>query len=1761
MAEQQNNNINANSAVNGLNLDSTLTTLKEGQLTFALNAQLESFDGQYVTYQNEQANIGCITFPVGYKVIGVKNLTEIDRVVYFLTDPSTGASQIGYSDHEACIYNILIDDNHSPVTVNDIILYPDRLNFSISHPIHKVVSKITNCSSQIYWTDGFNPRRYLDFDNLPWKELINDKNAFKPLQAVGVLDANKLLVQPNFAVPIITPTVVNTGGTLTTGVYQFAIQYSNALGEGYTSFYSVTNPVGIFESKFGNDFNLPTGKAITVHIENLDTSRLYDYYNLAVIKTVNNTSTPELIGTFSIIDDKADYTYTGVNNSNIRLDIIEIFNKFPYYDIADTLYEVDQVLGWANLKGDDEINYQPIWSQVKLQWESWQLPYNQFEAYNNGINTALYRGYMRDEVYAFEGYFILANGKQTRSFHIPGRLPNGYDLEFIINDDGNQVNANHCAPDQYKRRWQVYNTAIKTDFTEEWIRSTNKDCYIGKYEYGEMGYWASEEVYPNNPDIWGDLANKPIRHHKFPDCVVTNIHDNAGDKRSFEHKIYPLALRVDVGSINSAIQVSNLTDEQKRQIVGFGIARANRAGGNNSIVAKGLLTNVGKYTFEDKEYYYPNYPYNDLRPDPFFAKEKVQNHSGYRPDLSLVGFGEHSKTRYVFHSPDTHFTQPTGVDSGFLKLETIEYGKSYGHFVKVNRNAEYKFLTKDAYYGAAAIGLSSGMIIGAGTFGWPNFSLTNTIPSYTATLEIFEKLAPFTNFGYSFNSIGEFSNSIPVQNEQGYKVRAIVTGQYLIDGIQSVEDGHAFNNYRRESSVYLHTTVALPFPTEYGAPEDKSRYNLSSADNQDFFGDFYKEFVNTNSQIITDAFIKDNIYTVSSSAAAHTYVYVFRSQQSGPQSNIGLIPDSIKNMPVGSIWNDVNGNQFIILSSLELPGTDPNNSGYFLYKYESYAQRIVKGSAEPSGALTLDPASPIHGVTPHFYMSVEKITILDYYGKTRRNEYAQRIRAILEQFVIHPELLNTPVSVVDQNSFLLQQAQATYFSAYTKSLEGKQFGSATVERITDISAYYGAIKRDVINQYGQIYSYETISTGFYQLLYGESGDLLRRYSSVFGGDTFINKLSLKTKIPFFLNNTIDQPNGTDIAYDEIANFGFPMFWTSTRPIDLEVDIAEQASDAIDTILHPTFLDVIGDIFSGGIATIMPAINLIITIFTSIFKTLGVKNTNLDAFSTKDIIEQGISYLFAYGIPTFFAESVTNVDFRQATNAQEGNFYPNVGKDIPDTWVQEVEVPIIHDNTYNYNQSYSKQNKENFFAHLKEDYDPTKRCLTFFPNRTIWSDKSSREETKNNWLIYRPANFYDLEKSFGALIAIDKIEHNQLLVRFENKSQIYNALTTVQVTNGPAAYTGTGAMFSTPALDLSQTDTGYAGSQHKLLLRTEFGHFFIDAKRGQILLLQGNQTKDIADKGMDKWFSEHLPFTISKYFPSVNVDNHFNQIGLHAVYDSFYQRIIITKLDYEPVVDGITYDGVFKVNNIEIALNDTRYFRSKSWTLSYSFKMDAWVSFHSYQPSFYIPFPNYFQSGVNSNGTLWNHNQDISKFQTYYGVQYPYVLEYPFVYKFQDEVLQYVQNWSTAYRYNSIRTPYEPDEALYFNKAYIYNDQQHSGILVLTPKPKGNLAAYFGYPKYNATNKEILFTKIDHFHRYNTFWDIRIDKSIPMFTESNDYRFTDKDVVESNLDYSQKNFAKATIRGKYVKIREILDDKNDFKLLSRVIVSPTSTSYK
>jgi hypothetical protein len=554
-----------------------------------------------------------------------------------------------------------------------------------------------------------------------------------------------------------------------------------------------------------------------------------------------------------------------------------------------------------------------------------------------------------------------------------------------------------------------------------------------------------------------------------------------------------------------------------------------------------------------------------------------------------------------------------------------------------------------------------------------------------------------------------------------------------------------------------------------------------------------------------------------------------------------------------------------------------------------------------------------------------------------------------------PSLYTSGVSEISDNSrFTISQAN--------------NCGTPEFQQPIKVVSYYGSIKNINNGQYGQIYSYQTIDTGFQRIF-----DALPNNDSevIFGGDTYIGKFGFKTKLPFFIDNRVGAPDDSDIYYDEIGNIAYPQYWYSARSVLSDYTVGSTVmKNIISTKAH--YLDCPNDAIVDNISTTTSSS----TTPTPGTVTAGSLNYSYD----------GKMYLFAYGIPYYYVESSINVDLRQAFNNLEGDFYPHVSSGIPDTWFQESRVPIVLDNTYYYNTTFSKQNTENFFSHLPSDW-VKQLCFTYFPFRAIYSDpqESYSDNRINSWLIYRPISFFDFPQNYGKLISLDGIQNRATLARFENKTLLYGNMLTINTSNPQVAYLGNPSLFgTTPPVDYAETDLGYVGCQNKFLLKIPNGQITVDAKRGQIFLIQGTQAMDISGfgSGLNRFFTDHLAFEILRYFPTINIDNHFNGVGLHGVFDSKFERIIITKLDYIPQPGKqIYYDEIaqkFYINQpvagntsvkTYVNLTDVNYFCNKSWTVSFNLNTKSWVSFHTYIPNFYIGENNFYYSGLNEGCNL------------------------------------------------------------------------------------------------------------------------------------------------------------------------------------------------
>jgi hypothetical protein len=466
-----NNSTNISQTVKGQIFDLHPMYFQDGMYGYAKNAMIEGFDGSgFPVVQNEPSNILAVSFPSGSTVVGNINVIEQNRIIWFLYNPLTGDSEIGETLNPSQCRKyvtdstVACDDCTSPILSEKTpleqttqtacatyrtIQKDDCFNFSTSFPVNSVTYMIDSCSLKIFFTDDNNPRRWLEFNyenNDPTQGLVIQNKFFQivgfenppcdnPVYSTS-LDCNAINVQPSAAIPCIEVEGVVGGGSLLAGSYQFFVTFADIDGNRLSSFFSVTNPVPIFTRFITDATNYPTDKSIQLAIENLDPLGAYQFYNLAVAKTIDSVTSFFSIGTFPIT--QTSYTYTGNIKGEIEISEADIFGIFPYYKTAGSVTSSNGILYYADLTQNVKPNLQRVANNILLNWQTIAIPE---EVYRDPLNTNRFRGYMRDEVYPFGIVFVYDTGEESNAYHIPGRVANEGDLAIVNNNDSIQENS------------------------------------------------------------------------------------------------------------------------------------------------------------------------------------------------------------------------------------------------------------------------------------------------------------------------------------------------------------------------------------------------------------------------------------------------------------------------------------------------------------------------------------------------------------------------------------------------------------------------------------------------------------------------------------------------------------------------------------------------------------------------------------------------------------------------------------------------------------------------------------------------------------------------------------------------------------------------------------------------------------------------------------------------------------------------------------------------------------------------------------------------------------------------------------------------------------------------------------------------------------------------------------------------------------------------------------------------------------------------
>lgn len=701
--------------------------------TQARNAINNSHTGDIGSLGNEPANLFCVRVtsdgtPTGapLTIIGAVHV-KADTWILFGTDDSN--HQVGLFSEEACSYKKLFDGT--------------CLNFNRANLITGVSKQNYRCEFDIYWSDGLNPDRYVainvdnpaanDYTNpdsaIPWVQNCVDTNG--PLVDGGCLictntdqvDCDKLRLETLMEQPCIRVERGASGGLIPNGSYYAVVAYT-VQEQRVTDYFMPSNVQPLFVHR-------NTASSLDIIIDKMDTDN-FDEFELVLVQFYNGQTVASKVGIYSTRQKKITLDGLDTTWPQISLSVIPIRTNIA--DRSDAIYEVGPYMLRVGPTDKFDFNYQPLANQIVTKWQSVEYPETY---YKEGGNNA---GYLRDEVYSFFIRWIYNTGDKSVSYHIPGRPAFASDIAPISTscDVANaEPELNAGIPLGDIQAWEVRNTAVVTGTPNV----TLQDGGLVVAE-GYMGYWESTEFYDDNTsDVWNssshpwsqvpfspylngttpqqyDLCGTRIRHHKFPDNAtdpsgqyLTNHYKSGSNKiRIMGVKFENVRPPVD----NNGVPINN--------IVGYEILRGSRVG-NESIIAKGMINNMFQYDIDGdndsnvnlittRKGLYPNYPYNDLGPDPFISKKEVS----YEPISGTTGpdYNDNNYKNYIplntyrrdvftFHSPDTQFYDPY-LSATELKIYGELNGTVEGAFDFPDKHPKDKFVNDFAFITSILVG-------------------------------------------------------------------------------------------------------------------------------------------------------------------------------------------------------------------------------------------------------------------------------------------------------------------------------------------------------------------------------------------------------------------------------------------------------------------------------------------------------------------------------------------------------------------------------------------------------------------------------------------------------------------------------------------------------------------------------------------------------------------------------------------------------------------------------------------------------------------------------------------------------------------------------------------------------------------------------------------------------------------------------------------------------------------------------------------------
>ena len=1678
---------------------------------YARNASNNSLEGDVGLLGNEPSNYLCAQ--VTFTIIGRIHLFNQYWVIFSTNNPtSTSSSEIGLYDEDQCTYRIIVRDT--------------CLDFSTYNLITGVAKENFDCSWNVYFADGRNPDRVINIglpDLWPTVPYIGNNEYQGGILWPGV--AWKQKCTPPIPIPNVCtvcepekPAVLDCDNIRINKLVStpcITLDTGQTGGNIYNGSYFVVIAYTINGQKYG-DYTSPSnvqyifnhnaiGGSLDISITNLETESFTEF-ELVVVSIIDQATVARKIGIYNTTSS-ITINLDNIDDSlpTVPLEFIPI--RTPLYETSDSMFETGNYLLRIGPRTTFDFNYQPLANQIQSKWVIAKYPANYYK--RGGYVT----GYMRDEVYSFFIRWVYNTGEKSKSYHIPGRVTTtGEDVE--VPGPSSIYPADPGGSIEVERKFEIENTASIDAAASVGYGVDDGGEVIAE---GFMAYWESTERYPDRmPEVWDatsdpvfsgtgdtqyDLCNKLIRHHKMPEDVI-------GTNTSFT--------RASIINPATGLPYSNPTDKQATHINILGVK------------------------------------FNNIKPPVYYDESGV-----LRAIPGIVGYeilrGSREGNKSVIAK---------GIINNMRRYITASNDDGL--------YANYPYNPVVSSFGGGV--LDPSLSLTPVDTGGGNYS---TVKSSDVRRDYFTFHSPDTSFYKPYLSIKE----LRLYTEVGARLN--VSGQF------EEVPGHPKHKLLTDFALIISLFVGLAEAALAIRGETSTTSEPPRILNLGISGSIVMPTPGGSFSAPNSGAIPPFIPTASGIAQSGTLAGVATLQAAIAAANNFDIPALIAGVPTESIvWNTLSGlggivdpqnlfqgylgrNRIFTQGSGKLSGLGntlstagtlvtltnltniaaANNINliYSFVKYRQYALRYIS-----HGVLHKDNFTGI--ITP----TNKRRYINDAAYLTNQFNVFQnfRVNNLYRPSAVIINTAGSPITNIGTNpagSFLVDNTVCTVGQnnsggVVTRSNPFRPFSSTA-------SCYYVGAKVRYRNQYGQLDSIEQIPVPCPITVNDNipftDNDINVPISTpvLFGGDIYIGRYTEKNTFFYFSDWLYNQPDGTDFDYSLRYLGLYPRFYANFETYDLDGLFASIFSN----LSNPDQWDTPANLNNLDDSASDPGFNY-----------------NGLPFAKKE----SYFYLFQSGVRDFYVESEINVDQRDWGELDEQKHY-EILSDLSELFNTRI---IKAGNYFKIDPSLSVSNLFSSiisWGNLQDrDYSPTisALCYQYLSNRLIYSLPDTLETKKDYWRIFLPNNYKDFKSQ---LLAVRPIGKNGAMIFFKNDSPVmFQGTETLETDLGTKITIGDGALFSQPMQSIVNSDESYqyGSCQDKFsIINTPLGVYWMSQNQGKIMGMVGG-LNEISSTGMRWWFGKFLPFRILEDFPDFQLtDNPVAGVGCQSIYDNDFQLLYFCKKDYElkkdlPAGISITYSGagnVFSLNgSTRIFLGDPRYFNDVSWTASYDPKAQIWISFHDWHPN--LSFPSKLNFITTDGNRLWRHNDTSQSYCNFYGLDYPFQVEYVLDSGQEVDTLRNVEYLLESYIYDIDGIDRFHVLDYNFDELVVYNSEQVSGLLNLNLAPKNNPFAKLDYPRVNLNTIDISYEKVEQKFRVNQFWDITADRGEfnagvqrPIWLTAWDgYK---RELNPANLNYNKSVFERKKFRHYYTNVLFTKKTSGNTKMLMKIANNKTLNS--